>query len=44
MITYLILEVDAKTHVEDIGYHRLPGQKRKITLLVCKFNVIMVMT
>ena len=42
MIEYLILEADAKTHVE-AHRHRLPGQKRKITLLVCIFKAILVM-
>ena len=52
MIAYFLLEDDAKTHAEA---HRLPyvirlehithnsGQKRKITLLVCIFKVILVM-
>ena len=39
MIAYLILEADAKTYVEAHRLpYRLPGQKRKITRLVCIFK------
>ena len=46
MITYmlyLILEADAKTHVEAHRLPSLPGQKRKIALLVCVFKAILMM-